>query len=130
MPSELAGFGIPAFFLAAITYLLAADFSVSKSSASRVPTPLGCAQGYQPIFQVGGKVDASVSSLLETRAKAIGKAERQLTDDAFRRMGVYVYITIAVGLRGHLLSSKSRVAAQLPRSSTAGTNAMIRTITL
>ena len=91
MPSELAGFGIPAFFLAAITYLLAADFSVSKSSASRVPTPLGCAQGYQPIFQVGGKVDASVSSLLETRAKAIGKAERQLTDDAFRRMGVYVY---------------------------------------
>ena len=84
-------FGIPACFLAAITYLLAADFSVSKSSASRVPTPLGCAQGYQPIFQVGGKVDASVSSLLETRAKAIGKAERQLTDDAFRRMGVYVY---------------------------------------
>ena len=32
-----------------------------------------------------------MSGLLETRAKAIGKAGRQLTDDAFRRMGVYVY---------------------------------------
>ena len=52
--------------------------------------PSGCAQGYQPIVQ-GGDIDESVSSLLQTRASANGRAGRQLTDDAFRRMGVYVY---------------------------------------
>ena len=65
--------------VAAIAFFIAAPSSPGS----------GCAQGYQAIFH-GEEADESVSSLLQTRASASGSAGRQLTDDAFRRKGVYV----------------------------------------
>ena len=69
----------------AIAMFMAAVYDVAGPSGN-----VRCAQGYQPIVQPG-KVDESVSSLLQTRAAASGKEERQLTDSALLRMGVHVY---------------------------------------